>query len=267
MKLKFENFFDFKNKNIYVIGGSGLIGREIIKDLIRVGAKVICLDNKKPKSLFFKRNNFDFLNFDCEDILKQSDILEEIFNKKGKPFSLINCSYPRDQDWTKNDFRRIKFDSFKKNIELHLYTYIWIAKKTGDYMIKKKISGNILLFSSIYGFLGQDLNLYERTQMRENMTYSIIKGAIINNIRQMSSFYGKYKIRVNSISPGGLIGHNAGNTKFQNKNFIKNYSNKVPLRRLGKPAEISKSVVFLVSPRASYITGTNFIVDGGISIV
>ena len=103
--------------------------------------------------------------------------------------------------------------------------------------------------------------------MRENMTYSIIKGAIINNIRQMSSFYGKYKIRVNSISPGGLIGHNAGKTKFQNKNFIKNYSNKVPLRRLGKPAEISKSVVFLVSPRASYITGTNFIVDGGISIV
>ena len=267
MKLKFENFFDFNNKNIYVIGGSGLIGNEIIKDLLQVSANVICLDNKKPKSLFFKRNNFDFLNFNCEDILKQPDILEEIFNKKGKPFSLINCSYPRDQDWTKNDFRRIKFDSFKKNIELHLYTYIWIAKKTGDYMIKKKISGNILLFSSIYGFLGQDLNLYERTQMRENMTYSIIKGAIINNIRQMSSFYGKYKIRVNSISPGGLIGHNAGSTKFQNKNFIKNYSKKVPLRRLGKPAEISKSVVFLVSHRASYITGTNFIVDGGISIV
>ena len=110
MKLKFENFFDFNNKNIYVIGGSGLIGSEIIKDLIQLGAKVICLDNKKPKSLFFKRNNFDFLNFDCEDILKQPDILEEIFNKKGNPFSLINCSYPRDQDWTKNDFRRIKFD-------------------------------------------------------------------------------------------------------------------------------------------------------------
>ena len=54
MKLKFENFFDFNNKNIYVIGGSGLIGSEIIKDLIQLGAKVICLDNKKPKSLFLK---------------------------------------------------------------------------------------------------------------------------------------------------------------------------------------------------------------------
>ena len=122
MKLKFENFFDFNNKNIYLIGGSGLIGSEIIKDLIQLGAKVICLDNK-PKSLFLKRNNFDFLNFDCEDILKQPDILEEIFNKKGKPFSLINCSYPRDQDWTKNDFRRIKFDSLKKILS---FTYILI---------------------------------------------------------------------------------------------------------------------------------------------
>ena len=134
-------------------------------------------------------------------------------------------------------------------------------------MIKRKISGNILLFSSIYGFLGQDLNLYKRTHLSNIINYCSFNNTISHVFSHLSSFYGKYKIRVNSISPGGLIGHNAGNTKFQNKNFIKNYSNKVPLRRLGKPAEISKSVVFLVSPMASYITGTNFIVDGGISIV
>ena len=77
-------------------------------------------------------------------------------------------------------------------------------------MLKKKINGNILLFASIYGFLGQDLSLYQNTKMKENMTYSVIKGGIVNLVRQMSSFYGKYNIRVNAISPGGIYAHEAG---------------------------------------------------------
>ena len=134
-------------------------------------------------------------------------------------------------------------------------------------MSKNKIHGSILLFSSIYGSYGQDLNLYNKTNMRENMSYSIIKGGIINLVRQMSSYYGQYNIRINSISPGGLYGHTAGKSKSQNQIFLKQYADKPPLGRLGKASEISKSAVFLSSPSASYITGASLIIDGGISIV
>ena len=103
--------------------------------------------------------------------------------------------------------------------------------------------------------------------MRENMTYAIIKGGIINLVRQMSAYYGKYSIRVNCLSPGGLYGHNAGKSKNQKRSFLERYEKKTPLSRLGYPHEISKSIIFLCSPNSSYITGSNLIVDGGISII
>ena len=48
------------------------------------------------------------------------------------------------------------------------------------------------------------MNLYKNTSISENVSYSIIKGGITNFTRQMASFYGKYKIRINNISPGGV---------------------------------------------------------------
>ena len=63
-------------------------------------------------------------------------------------------------------------------------------------MQKNKIKGSIIQLGSIYGVLGQDPNTYEKTNMKENMTYSVIKGGIINLTKQMASYYGKYNIRI-----------------------------------------------------------------------
>ena len=85
-------------------------------------------------------------------------------------------------------------------------SYIWIAKKIADQMIKYKIkNGSIVLLSSIYGILGQDLELYKNTKMAESMSYSAIKGGINNCVRSMASYYGSRNIRVNSIIAGGVL--------------------------------------------------------------
>ncbi len=267
MKNKTKNFFQLKNKIFYILGGSGLIGKELVEDLLILGAKVISLDVIKPNSRLCNSKNFKFIHFDCENIENEKFNIIDIFDKNGFPYSLVNCSYPRDNKWSENNFSNIEYSSLKKNIELNLLSYSWIAKETANFMYEKKIKGNILLLGSIYGFLGQDLNLYENTQMRENMTYSIIKGGIINLVKQMSAYYGKFNIRVNCLSPGGLYGHNAGVSNNQTRSFIKRYEKKTPLSRLGYPSEISKSIIFLCSPKSSYITGSNLIVDGGISII
>ena len=72
-------------------------------------------------------------------------------------------------------------------------------------MKTKKIAGSITNFSSIYGLLGQDMNIYKNTGIKENMTYSIIKGGIISLTRQMASYYGKYNIRINNLCAGGVF--------------------------------------------------------------
>ena len=62
-------------------------------------------------------------------------------------------------------------------------------------MLKTKVQGSIINFGSIYGVVGQNLNIYKKTNMRENITYSMVKGGIINLTKQMASYYGRYNMR------------------------------------------------------------------------
>ena len=146
-------------------------------------------------------------------------------------------------------------------------SYAWLAKIAAEKMVKNKIKGNIINLNSIYGLLGQDLNVYEKTSMTENMPYAIIKGGLVNLTRQMASYYGRYGVRVNSICSGGLKGHVAGRSNIQEKQFIKNYEKKVPLKRLGKPEEVANVITFIASDASSYINGSNILVDGGWTII
>ena len=146
-------------------------------------------------------------------------------------------------------------------------SYAWLSKIVADEMLKNKIKGSIINLNSIYGLVGQDLNIYQKTSMKENMPYSMIKGGLVNLTRQMASYYGRYGIRVNNICSGGLKGHVAGKSKFQNKQFVKNYENKVPLKRLGEPEEVANVITFMASDASSYITGSNILVDGGWTII
>ena len=133
-------------------------------------------------------------------------------------------------------------------------------------ILKKKIS-KIILFSSIYGFLAQNSENYKNTEMKENVTYSIIKAGIINLVKQMAAHYGKKGLEINCISPGAVVGHIKGSKKKQDSNFIKQYSKNTALKRLAKPIEIANLVNFLSSNECSYITGQNLIIDGGYSII
>ena len=103
--------------------------------------------------------------------------------------------------------------------------------------------------------------------MKENVAYSLIKGGLVNLVKQMASYYGKYNIRINNICSGGLKGHVAGGSSTQEKEFVKNYEKKVPLKRLGNPEEVANVVTFIASDAASYITGANVLVDGGWTII
>ena len=134
-------------------------------------------------------------------------------------------------------------------------------------MVKNNIKGSIINLNSIYGLLGQDLSIYEKTSIKENMPFSMIKGGLVNLTRQMASYYGRFGVRVNSICPGGLTGHVAGKSNLQEKQFIKNYEKKVPLKRLGNPEEVANVITFIASNAASYVTGSNILVDGGWTII
>lgn len=260
------NKFKLTNKLSFIVGGAGLVGKEITKLATQAGSKIIILDVNKFESnkLVNKisNNKLKFHYFDCSDSSNIENNFKKILKKYGCPDVFINCSYPITKDWKNSSFAKISKKNLDENILIHLNSYSWFAKIVAEEMKKNKIAGSIIQFGSIYGILGQDLSIYKNTNIKENMTYSIIKGGITNLTKQMASYYGKYGIRVNTISPGGLLGHVKGKKK-QDKKFIQNYADKVPLGRLGNAKEIAYSAIFLASDAASYITGSNLIIDGG----
>ena len=249
----FISNFNFKNKKVFIIGGNGLIGSKIFELLSQLKAKITVFDISNNSLKKFK--NYNFVNFDLND----ENNIDKNFKqhlKRNCPNVLINCSYPKTEYWAKNNYSEINYDDYKKNINIHLNSYSWIGKLTANEMKRKKIKGNIVFLSSIYGLVGQNLNVYKNTRLKENMSYAIIKGGINTLTKSMASYYGRNGIRVNAICAGGVYDNQPGL-------FIKNYKNLVPLKRLATAEEIANSAVFLSSNSASYITGSLLLVDGG----
>lgn len=240
---------NLKNKIIIITGGSGLLGKEIIKRLLDNDATVINFDINSSSCI-----NSEFINCNITDEYSIKKSISSVIKKYGRIDGLVNNAYPRTNDWGVK-FEDIKFDSWKKNIDFQLNSYFFMSQQVSKYMVQKK-SGSIINIASIYGSVGPDFTIYENTEMTLPAAYSAIKGGIINFTRYLASYFGKYNINVNCISPGGIYDN-------QNSAFVENYNKKVPMKRMGTPKDIAPSVIFLLSDQAKYITGQNLIIDGG----
>jgi NAD(P)-dependent dehydrogenase (short-subunit alcohol dehydrogenase family) len=247
-------------KTVIVIGGSGLIGSSIIEKFIK-HYRVVNLDREK---ILVKNKNYFFENF---DITKHSSLekkIKKIFNKYSDILSVINCSYPHAKNCKKCNFDEIKYKDLNNNLVSHLHSFIWSSCIFLKVMKEKKKKSNLILLSSIYGLRGQDMSIYHKTKLRENLAYVVSKGGINSFVKGAASFYGKYNIRVNAISPGGVkTNKNQKIQTTQDSIFLKNYKKRVPLKRLAQSADIANAAFFLSSNEADYITGINLMVDGG----
>lgn len=242
-----------KGKVIVVTGGSGLIGKEIISDIEKEGGIALNLDINL-------KTDIDLRNFKCDVTSLNSieDNIKIIYNNYKKIDGWVNNAYPRTEDWG-NKFEDINVESWKKNIDLQLNSVFKCCQTVLKTMSKQQ-NGCIVNISSIYGSLAPDFSIYDGTEMTMPAAYSVIKSGVNNFTRYLASYYGPKKIRVNSISPGGVFDN-------QNKTFVANYIKKVPLGKMATPKDIAPSVSFLLSDEAKYITGHNLVIDGGWSII
>ena len=128
--LNYTKKFRLDDLTAFVVGGSGLIGKEICNAIVSAGGRTIILD--KIKYQINKSKNEDssliWRMFDCSKL----ENLETQFIKQVKEFGIpdvfINCSYPRTKDWSNNSFKNITLNSFKENINIHMNSYAWLAR-------------------------------------------------------------------------------------------------------------------------------------------
>jgi NAD(P)-dependent dehydrogenase (short-subunit alcohol dehydrogenase family) len=244
--------FSIKNKILVVTGGNGLLGKHMINTFRENGAIAIALDIK-----FDHQGEDDFVM----DITNENSVIcvvEEIIEKYKRIDGWINNAYPRTNDWG-NKFENILFESWCKNVDMHLNGYFLCCQIVLNQMQKQNY-GSLINMSSIYGLLGPDFTVYDGTEMTMPAAYSAIKGGLNNLTRYLASYYGKNQIRINTVSPGGIFDN-------QPESFVNQYNKKVPLKRMGTPKDIVSAVYYLVTDESSYVTGHNLIVDGGWTII
>jgi len=251
-----------KNKTVIITGGSGLIGSVFSIISAKYGANVIIVDVNKKKSknlvkqIKEKTGNDEIVYLKC-DITNLNDIkkaIDMILNRFGD----INVLVPRNKNYGKK-YEDVTYENFCENINLHVGGYFLITQQVSKIMMRQN-HGNIINIGSIYGFAAPRFEIYEGTEMTTPIEYAAIKGAIINLTRYLASYLGKYNIRVNCISPGGVYDH-------QPETFVKKYSQKVLLgKRMANVDDLTGALLFLLSDSSKYITGQNVVVDGGWSL-
>ena len=239
------DLFSVERKTIVITGGFRGIGRELVNYFLDKNAKVICLDKYDNKKI---NKNYTYIK---TDFSIEGEKLRKNLNRFLKNYKvdvLINNAAVTFSNSTLD----YKLNDWNKTIQVNLNSVFILSQIIAKNMIKNKINGSIINVTSIGGMMG----------FPNNPAYTATKGAISNLTRSMALDLGKNNIRVNNIVPGYT--KTPMNIKsWKNKKKYNERAARTMLGRWANAHEYNGALNFLASEASSYVTGSDFIIDGG----
>jgi 3-oxoacyl-[acyl-carrier protein] reductase len=244
----------YKGKNAIVTGACGGIGLEVSKVLSENNINVLMLDLQGPSKRFLTENvNCIYKKVDVTNLGKLKSAIEKFYKKNKSVDYLINTTGVL---WFNKDVSAadIKPEIWDKVFEINLKSMMYLTKIIIPIM-KKNNFGSMVHISSVDALSGDD---------KPQDAYGASKAAMIRLSKSLAIQFASKNIRSNIILPGPI---ETGMQKRWKKNpkTKKNLEKFIPLKRVGKPEDISNACMYLLSDQANYITGTEMIVDGGIT--
>jgi 3-oxoacyl-[acyl-carrier protein] reductase len=259
-----DNSYNFKNKYALITGGTHGIGLAITLLLAKNGCNVAFSGRDKDKHKntinLLKKYNIDYISL-IGDVLKdreREDCFNQIINKWGKIDILIN-NVGGGGRWGKENIEDtdpiVWHEVYKKNAEAAIF---YTRKCTP--LMRKNSWGRVICIASIYG-----------KEAGGRPWFNIAKSAQITLMKNLSKH--KYLVRngitFNTVSPGGIFIEGTGfeKEKLENLDKFNNFvDDNFPIGRMGTPEEVAELVVFLCSNKASFINGSQIMIDGGQSV-
>ncbi len=234
-----DRLFGLADKTVLVTGANGQLGTVLCEALTAAGARVTGLD------------------LPATDITDKKAVAAA-FDRLGPIDILINNAGIS----TFEPFESRPEEKFDQVMDVNLKgTFFCIQEYVAAFDRRKQTAGSIVNIASVFGVVSPDFRNYTDCRRQSPEVYGATKAGIIQMTRYFAVHLAERKIRVNAVSPGGIF--NPKNP--QGEDFVKNYSFRVPLKRMANDDEMVGAVLYLAGEAASYTTGQNIVVDGGMT--
>ncbi|MCX4189014.1 SDR family oxidoreductase [Methylophaga sp. OBS3] len=250
---------NLNSKKALVTGSTGGLGESVIKNLMDAGVDIIATARSKPEHL---DDSVNFISSDLSSARGCDELTESVIQKFGYVDILIHIlggsSAPSGGYAVLDDVE------WEKEINLNLMSAVRLDRALAPVMVSRK-SGVILHVTSIQN----------RLPLPESTTaYAASKAALSTYSKSLSKEISPKGVRVVRVSPGWIetdgaiklvdrISKGSEVSYEQARQMIMDSLGGIPLGRPAQPAEVADLITFLVSSRASSITGVEYVIDGG----
>lgn len=256
-----------------VTGALGKLGPIWIGGLLDAGATVAGVDlEAAPVSAEFEalqgqygKPRLRLYRADVRERAQLNTARDAILAKLGVPHVLVNnagIDQPPNTDAPQYRLDEIPPEVFQRVLQVNTFGTFQVSQVFGTEMAKAG-RGSIISVGSMYAEISPDMRLYEHLgfdpPFLKPPAYGASKAAVLNLTKYLAGFWGPHGVRVNAISPGGVLGG-------QDEEFKRKLNERIPLRRMAVASDLVGPLVFLASDASSYVTGINLQVDGGITV-
>lgn len=245
-------------KLLLITGANGMLGQALVEYFAASENydEIISIDMAEKTSPL--HNKEFFYNLDITKEVPVQNFFDELLVERSdvQSISLINCAGIS----VFADYGVRNKSDFMKVLEVNLYGTFNMSQKLINLVLKHHIKCSIVNTGSLFGSRSPDERNYVDLDRKNSEVYGASKAGVEQMTRYFGAHLGKHKIRVNCVSPGGILNELSP----QGENFQELYNYKVPLARMGKYTEMIGAYDFLLSEeKASYLTGQVINVDGG----
>lgn len=245
-----KKMFSLDGKVAIITGGAGMLGAEYAAVLKEAGAVVVVWDVAKTADMRV-------------DITKKKQVesaVSEIVKKHGRIDILVNNAAMNPVPGSAESgeqflpYEDVPEKLWERELAVNLTGALFCTQAVVPVM-KRQGSGSVINISSTYGNVGPDNRIYQSGQYK-SIGYATTKGAMLNFTRAWATYLAGSGVRVNTLTLGGV---SAG----QDAELTRKYAERTVLGRMAEKHEYRGAMLFLASDAASYMTGSNLIIDGG----